>query len=262
MYLSGLLALAIATTFLYIGDSLTILLIGRAAQGVSSAVICTVGISFIVDKAPVDQLGSALGIVGMSIATAIVVGPIIGGFAYRYAGYHTVFAISYVLLAIDILLSLLMIEDQGSTTNAETKDRDEYTPRNPHGSDSDNLCIFPELEEGSPDSRILTSRDSSPKSYKTRMYNCLPGIVWLLASPRILVCVAACFLNAALLTSFDSVSTHGLEPRRSKDYLAMSKYRCLGYTVVHCRNLQLELRPARADLSDPLWRILLRAIDR
>ncbi|KAL8809977.1 MAG: hypothetical protein Q9200_002962 [Gallowayella weberi] len=111
IFLLGLLALAFATTFLYIGDSLTLLALGRLFQGMASAVVQTLGISLIVDKAPPDQLGSALGIIGASIAASVIVGPVIGGFLYRFAGYHSVFALSYALLVLDILLRIMVIED-------------------------------------------------------------------------------------------------------------------------------------------------------
>ncbi|KAL8814803.1 MAG: hypothetical protein Q9223_006003 [Gallowayella weberi] len=111
IFLLGLLALAFATTFLYIGDSLTLLALGRTFQGMASAVVQTLGISLIVDKAPPDQLGSALGIIGASIAASVIVGPVIGGFLYRFAGYHSVFALSYALLVLDILLRIMVIED-------------------------------------------------------------------------------------------------------------------------------------------------------
>lgn len=86
----------------------------------ATAVVNSLGISLIVDKAPVDQLGSALGIIGTSIATAVVVGPIIGGFLYRCAGYHAVFALSYALLAIN---AGSLIEDEESMSDTHTKDQ-------------------------------------------------------------------------------------------------------------------------------------------
>ena len=173
LFLVGLLALAAATTMLYIGNSLVLLLLGRAAQGVATAVVHTVGISLIVDKSPPENLGSALGVIGTSIATAIVVGPILGGFLYRYAGYHAVFVLSYALLGLDVGLRLLMIEDGTRQRQAGTPD---YSNDPPH-------------------------------TRQNRLLHRIPGTLWLLASPRILICLVACFLNATLLTSFDSVCT-------------------------------------------------------
>ncbi|KAL8725175.1 MAG: hypothetical protein Q9181_006519, partial [Wetmoreana brouardii] len=125
IFLGGLLALAAATTMLYIGDSLVLLVLGRAAQGMATAVVHAVGIPLIVDKSPADQLGSALGVIGTSIATAVVVGPIIGGFLYRHAGYHAVFALSYALLAIDVILRIFLIEDRPPVSDSKVRKRQE-----------------------------------------------------------------------------------------------------------------------------------------
>lgn len=207
IFLFGSIALAAATTLSYIGDSLALLLVGRAAQGVSTAVVLTVGIPLIVDKAPVDQLGSALGIIGTSIATAIVVGPIIGGFSYRYAGYHSVFAISYCLLAIQAILTLLLKEGEASISHTHTKGQHGDLMRSDQQDfDEGRYCTFPRSGgASSPSWSTSTSRDDLPKSDKSRARDWIPGILWLLVSPRIWICVAACFVNATLLASFESV---------------------------------------------------------
>ncbi|KAL9592280.1 MAG: hypothetical protein Q9179_006878 [Wetmoreana sp. 5 TL-2023] len=185
VFLAGLLALAAATTMLYIGDSLVLLVIGGAAQGMATAVVHTVGIPLIVDKSPADQLGSALGVVGTSIATAVVVGPIIGGFLCRHAGYHAVFALSYALLAIDVVLRIFLIEKPPSM-NLEVRKQQQIRTKK--------VSNNPEHEDDRSSSTSV-ARGSDPKIFMnsgypkilhvTQLWNRIPGVVWLLMSPRI-----------------------------------------------------------------------------
>lgn len=59
---------------------------------------------------------------------------------------------------------------------------------------------------GSSSLRTATSRDDTQNPHKKRILVLDTRNRWLLASPQILFCLAACFLNATLLISFDSVS--------------------------------------------------------
>lgn len=55
------------------------LVIARIFQGLSCAVVWTVGMALIVDTMGKDQVGAAMGIVSMAMTVGTVVGPFVGG---------------------------------------------------------------------------------------------------------------------------------------------------------------------------------------
>ncbi len=55
------------------------LVIARTFQGLSCAVVWTVGMALIVDTMGKDQVGTAMGIVSMAMTVGTVVGPFVGG---------------------------------------------------------------------------------------------------------------------------------------------------------------------------------------
>ena len=86
------------------------LLIGRALQGASSALTWTVGLALVVDTVGKDQVGMAMGWIGMSLSLGILTSPLLGGVVYGKAGYYPVFAMCFGLIAVDIVLRLSIIE--------------------------------------------------------------------------------------------------------------------------------------------------------
>ncbi|KAL9594471.1 MAG: hypothetical protein Q9219_007020 [cf. Caloplaca sp. 3 TL-2023] len=131
----------------------------------ASAAVSAVGIAMIVDRAPADRLGSTLGIIGMSIATAVIVGPIIGGFLYRYVGYHAVFALSYALLALDIILRLLLIEDVSSRrgTQGEIGLETDFVTHSHVCNEGDSITPF-----------VVARRNLSPSKSSMSAYSMVP----------------------------------------------------------------------------------------
>lgn len=61
--LIGLLALSGATVLLCVGSNITILIIGRFLQGVSAAVVWSVGLALIVDTVGKNEVAQSMGIV-------------------------------------------------------------------------------------------------------------------------------------------------------------------------------------------------------
>ncbi|CUS15160.1 unnamed protein product [Tuber aestivum] len=117
--LIGLLALSAATILLCLGSSIPVLIIGRLLQGVSAAVIWTVGLALIVDTVGKDEVAQSMGIVSpvnpsgktnggsgeadvppksVAMSGGIFLAPLLGGIVYdRW-------------LATDIVIRLILIE--------------------------------------------------------------------------------------------------------------------------------------------------------
>jgi predicted MFS family arabinose efflux permease len=63
----------------WVATTVSALVIARVLQGLSAAVVWTVGMALVVDTVGQDQLGSAMGYVSMAMTVGTVFGPFIGG---------------------------------------------------------------------------------------------------------------------------------------------------------------------------------------
>ncbi|KAF3761347.1 MFS general substrate transporter [Cryphonectria parasitica EP155] len=219
VFTSGLIGITAATFLLYIGSSLAMLTIARALQGMATAIVHTVGIALVVDKSPPEKLGRTLGIVGAGMTAAVIVGPLLGGAIYRFAGYQAVFYVSFALLIVDLVLRFMMIENppaiEGNASNNTNSSRDELVT-SPMGqgnggygtiqSDASHRHSghlngeFPVNDQSSPQHQLV--KPASFEGRDTRWY--IPSGVYLLGSPRVVTCLFLAVLNAAMLTCFDS----------------------------------------------------------
>jgi len=62
-FLTGLAALLAATTMLALGQSIAVLMIARVFQGISAAVVWTVGLAIVLDTVGSENLGAVIGTV-------------------------------------------------------------------------------------------------------------------------------------------------------------------------------------------------------
>lgn len=105
------LAIQIVSACLFIGNpTVYVLLIARAAQGASSAVIYSVGLALVVDTFGVRDVGEKAGYALCSATLGVISGPVLGGVVYENVGYSAVVGMMIGLVAVDILLRFVMVE--------------------------------------------------------------------------------------------------------------------------------------------------------
>ena len=107
--LLGLLALAGSTLLLCLGKTLALLIVGRLLQGLSAAIVWSVGLALLADTMGKD-IGYAMGYVGISMSVGLLISPVIGGSVYAAAGYYAVYYIAFAVIFCDIVLRLVLIE--------------------------------------------------------------------------------------------------------------------------------------------------------
>ncbi|KAM7195448.1 Major facilitator superfamily domain containing protein [Naviculisporaceae sp. PSN 640] len=107
--LLGLLALCGSTVLLCLAKSVALLIVGRILQGLSAAIVWTVGLALLVDTVGKD-IGQAMGWVSIAMAVGLLIAPVIGGAVYASAGYYAVFYIAFAVIFCDIILRLVLIE--------------------------------------------------------------------------------------------------------------------------------------------------------
>ena len=83
---------------------------GRILQGMSAAVVWTVGLALLADTVGHEKIGQAMGYVAMSMSVSVLVGPLLGGVVYDKAGFYAVFTMGFGVIGVDIVLRVLLVE--------------------------------------------------------------------------------------------------------------------------------------------------------
>ncbi|QIW97745.1 hypothetical protein AMS68_003263 [Peltaster fructicola] len=200
--LVGLIALAASTVMLCIGNSIGVLVAGRVLQGMSAAVVWVVGLALLVDTVGSEQVGQAMGYVGISMSLAVLLAPLLGGVVFATSGYYAVFAMAFGLIALDIVLRLTMIERKLAAKWLPAEDAI------PDGGKNDDTAG---VVEGTPQAVDIemtaaqTTKAAEPvETEPPPQRRKLPAIIRLCASRRLLSALFACLVQSTLLTSFDA----------------------------------------------------------
>ncbi|KAF9892506.1 hypothetical protein FE257_001615 [Aspergillus nanangensis] len=209
-FIIGLLALAGSTVMFWVATTLMSLVIARILQGLSAAVVWTVGMALVIDTVGKDQVGSAMGYVSMSMTLGTVFGPFIGGAVLSRLGYHAVFVIAIALIAFDIVLRLFMIEQKTAAkwTVPLASNGEAEGLLNSGGSNSRYHAIDqspqtqPPIE--APDS-VVASPDGDLDPFSNGRTSPVPAIVRLMCSGGMLVALAATVVDAMIWSSFDTL---------------------------------------------------------
>ncbi|KAK0745339.1 major facilitator superfamily domain-containing protein [Apiosordaria backusii] len=107
--LLGLVALCASTLLLCLSKTIALLVVGRLLQGLSAAIVWSVGLALLVDTVGKD-IGYAMGYVTIAMSVGLLISPVIGGAVYDAAGYYAVFYIAFAIIACDIALRLVLVE--------------------------------------------------------------------------------------------------------------------------------------------------------
>jgi EmrB/QacA subfamily drug resistance transporter len=93
IYLADIILFALGSLLVAVAPSLTVVIIGRAVQGLGAGGIFPVASAVIGDTFPPEKRGSALGLIGAVFGLAFIIGPIIGGLLLL-ASWRWLFAIN------------------------------------------------------------------------------------------------------------------------------------------------------------------------
>lgn len=171
------------------GKSLGLLLTGRVLQGISAAIVWTVGLALLADTVGHDTIGQAIGYTSISMSVSVLVGPLLGGVVYDKAGYYSVYYMAFGLIILDILLRLALIEKkvakQWDTKQASVNIGASSLP-------------LP-LPNGSAAPASLVSQDN-PKQKRA-----IPPILTLLKSRRLLAALFCTLAQSILFAAWDAV---------------------------------------------------------
>lgn len=88
-----------------LAPTLTILIIGRAFQGLGGAVLISLTIALVGDTVPKEKIGSAMGLLGTVSAIGTAVGPSLGGLLISTLGWRAIFLLMIPLGVLNFFLA-------------------------------------------------------------------------------------------------------------------------------------------------------------
>jgi MFS family permease len=208
--------LGASTALLCVGTTLGLWIAGRLFQGVSAAIVWTVGLALLVDTIEKEALGEAMGYAAMGITLGTMTGPLLGGVLYENGGYYAVFGLAFGIIGLDIFLRLVLIEKKDAlewlqTERFSTGPVDNPTEKQPKDGRASLPCPTNECDSNSRSEHDIASNatprggatgDPNQQMPRKRRFG---AVATLLASDRMLVTLWAYFIVAVALTSLDSV---------------------------------------------------------
>ena len=184
----GLLALAGSTLLLCLGNKLAVLILGRVLQGISAAIVWTVGLALMVDTVGQDTVGQSMGYVAVAMSVAILLAPLLGGAVYARSGYYAVFYMAFGLIVVDVAMRIALIEKKVARQwNAGAA----ATP-------SLELAASGPLEPAPVPLPKISSNQETESQGKS-------PVVLLLSSRRLLAALYCSLTQSTLLTAWDAV---------------------------------------------------------
>uniref|UniRef100_A0A060T046 ARAD1C13750p n=1 Tax=Blastobotrys adeninivorans TaxID=409370 RepID=A0A060T046_BLAAD len=208
--LAGLVVLVAATIILCLCKTLALFMVGRVMQGLSAAVVWTVGLAVIAETASSHEVAYYMAYPGIGLSLGLFFGPLLGGIVYDKAGYYAVFYLCFAMLACDILLRLLMIERKALLQKLKKFSTDSQPVDQVinDGVEEEPTVVEGDVEQQPPPNKEV-SEDPSPTPAKPRgkILCKLPPIFLLLTSPRILTAVFQSFTMSWIMSAIDATLT-------------------------------------------------------
>ena len=215
--LLGLLALAGSTLLLCLGTNMAALLVGRALQGLSAAVVWTVGLALLTDTVGGDNIGQAMGSVTISMSAGTLVAPLVGGIVYNKAGYYPVYYMCFGMIILDIFLRTVLIEKKVArrwldsdgvpairSSPSERQEKVQGAVTSPDGTafsaaepKAVQPAASPEVQRDAQDDRGMVPRNL-PLAQSMKIFRSL------LSSRRLLAALYCSLVSAILLTAWDA----------------------------------------------------------
>jgi MFS family permease len=210
----GLFALAASTALLCAGTSMALWVTGRIFQGMSAAIVWTVGIALLVDSYGIHEIGSAMGYVGMSFSLGNMSGPLLGGVIYQKCGYYAVFILTFAFIGVDIAFRLVMIEPKDVHKWLDEPAGEIATREaSPDCANLETLQVVSKESETCALAKYRSLSSSHPENTESENAPCssppskrhLASLFVLLKSSRMWLALFSYFVISILMTSFDSV---------------------------------------------------------
>ena len=214
-FLLGLIALLLATLLLFLGHSIAVLAVARVLQGISAAVVWTIGLALVMDTVGPEKLGTTIGAIFGFISVGELAAPALGGLVYNQAGYGGVFALGSAILAVDFILRMLLIEKKVAARYGATEGDDFFSSSEDQGQN------HVDEDDDEPGERDALIKRQEVDHYvipdgQSKVVKAFPLLVCL-KNPRLLTALLLALVQATLLATFDATI-----PTVAQDYFGFT----------------------------------------
>ncbi|HEV2108976.1 MAG TPA: MFS transporter [Thermomicrobiales bacterium] len=110
-FLIGIAFFTLTSLMAAFATSIEVLLIARAVQGASAALIMPLSLSLISEAFPPDERGRALGIWSAVSVSGLALGPIVGGVIVEYSSWNWIFLINVPIGVFAFLVTLSVVRE-------------------------------------------------------------------------------------------------------------------------------------------------------
>jgi EmrB/QacA subfamily drug resistance transporter len=122
IFVAGLAVFASASLACALAPSAGFLIGARAIQGVGGALLNPASLSIVAATFPTRERGMAIGIWAGVSASALAVGPLVGGLLTEHVGWSSIFFVNVPIGAIAIVASQLLIQESRDTSEVQRLD--------------------------------------------------------------------------------------------------------------------------------------------
>jgi len=105
IYFYGFLIFIAGSFLCGVSPNIVFLILSRTLQGIGAALLMAVGPALITQSFPGNERGRGLSVIGMVVATGLMLGPPLGGFVIGWLGWRWIFFINVPIGIIGILLA-------------------------------------------------------------------------------------------------------------------------------------------------------------
>ena len=121
LFISSMVLLLIGTILCAVAPSFFILLMGRMIQAAGAGIIMPLMMSIVMFIYPVENRGSAMGLIGLAMIFAPAIGPTLAGFVIEYSTWHWLFIglIPFVVIVILLALKYLVNVSEAQSANLD-----------------------------------------------------------------------------------------------------------------------------------------------
>ena len=215
-FLLGLFVTFFSTFLFALGTTIPILLSARLLEGLSTAVVATVGSALLREIVPSEHLGRAMGYTSMALSMGLLSGPVIGGLLYEYAGYFATFVPALCLVGLETVLRIMIVEQEKGKperSHHQQKRDDEDVEvgkgETTNCSDSHDIGLEGAMQEEMCTSGLHDRQQHESQPLLTQemvpVLSTKPNYHILFNEPRFLVAATASFLLNTIINAFDAV---------------------------------------------------------
>jgi EmrB/QacA subfamily drug resistance transporter len=122
VFMTGMAVFASASLACALAPSAEFLIGARAVQGVGGALLNPASLSIVAATFPPRERGTAIGIWAGVSASALAIGPLVGGLLTEHVGWSSIFYVNVPIGAIAIVASLLLIDESRDTSEGRRLD--------------------------------------------------------------------------------------------------------------------------------------------